>query len=259
MLKENTFFGENNKIDIAIKNINMFSPKEGYFEAFSGGKDSIVLDRLFKMSKVKHDAHFNLTTIDPPELIYFIRDNYPDVTVDRPEMSMWKLLVSKRGAMPPTRIVRYCCSVLKERGGIGRLVATGIRWAESSKRKERKMVETCYRRKSKGYVHPIIDWTDAEVWEFIKLFNMKYCKLYDEGYKRIGCIMCPMAGTKGMLRDAERFPKYYQRYLKSFEELLRVRKERGLKSENWNTAQDVMDWWIYGKKKEDENQVNIFK
>ena len=41
----------------------------GYWLAFSGGKDSIVLHRLAEMAGVKFDAHYGLTTIDPPELV----------------------------------------------------------------------------------------------------------------------------------------------------------------------------------------------
>ena len=52
---------------------------DGYHLAFSGGKDSMVLYHLAKMAGVKFKAHMQVTTIDPPELMQFVRANYPDV------------------------------------------------------------------------------------------------------------------------------------------------------------------------------------
>mgnify|MGYP003377250662 FL=1 len=112
---------------------------EGYYLAFSGGKDSQVIYQLAVMAGAKFTAHYHITTVDPPELFYFIRKEYPDVYMDKPETTMWDLIVKK--GFPPTRMVRYCCSDLKERGGAGKFVLTGVRWEESRKRKNRKLVE----------------------------------------------------------------------------------------------------------------------
>ncbi len=250
-------FKKIDKIDIAIKRIKSFEPPEGYYLANSGGKDSIVIDELAIMAGVKFDAHFNLTTVDPPELIYFLKKNYPNVEIHKPKITMWKLIVKE--LMPPTHIVRYCCKHLKERGGTGRIVMTGIRWAESYKRNKRKIIENCLKNKMTQYFNPIIDWSDADVWEFIKMRKLKYCSLYDEGYKRIGCIMCPMAGKNGMIKDSIRFPKYYDSYLRAFDKMLKHRTAKGLKN-NWNTPEEVMEWWVYRKKKNgNPDQTVIFE
>ena len=74
---------------------------EGYYLAFSGGKDSVVLYQLAKMAHVKFQAHYHLTTVDPPELVRFIRGEYPDVQIAYPELTMWELIVKKQ--MPPLR------------------------------------------------------------------------------------------------------------------------------------------------------------
>lgn len=117
------------KLDIAIQRLKSFEPPEGYFLAFSGGKDSQCIYHLAKMAGVKFEAHYHVTSVDPSELIYFIRENYPDVIFDVPHdengkrISMWSLIPQKR--MPPTRIARYCCAELKEANGDGRMVVTG--------------------------------------------------------------------------------------------------------------------------------------
>lgn len=67
------------RVEVAIKRLQTFEPDEGYYLAFSGGKDSVVIKVLADMAKVKYDAHYNVTSVDPPELIQFIREHYPDV------------------------------------------------------------------------------------------------------------------------------------------------------------------------------------
>lgn len=256
MLIDDTLFGRIDLIEKSIARLKEYEPPEGYYLAFSGGKDSIVLYELAKISSVKFDAHYNITTVDPPELVQFIKNYYPDVERNRPEKSMWQLIVNKR--MPPTRIVRYCCEILKERGGSGRFVLTGIRKAESNKRKKRKMIEYCLSDKSKRFLHPIIDWSDNDIWEFINTHNLRYCSLYDEGYSRIGCIMCPMGGSKLMLKDAKRYPKIKNAYIKSFQRMIEKRLNDGLGS-TFKTGLDVYNWWVHSSRlKKDKLQLNIF-
>lgn len=126
------------KVEAAIARLRMFEPEEGYYVAFSGGKDSQCIYHLCQMAGVKFDAHFSPTSVDPPELIYFMREHYPDVEWEpnyRPDgrrYTMWNLIAEN--GIPPTRRQRYCCEHLKESGGMGRLTVTGVRWAESSNR-----------------------------------------------------------------------------------------------------------------------------
>lgn len=259
-LKDLTLFGELDKVQIAIERLKEFEPPEGYYLAFSGGKDSQVIYELAKMSGVKFDAHFNLTSVDPPEVMKFTKEYYPDVKLSKPKLSMFQIIPKEM--LPPTRIARYCCEELKERGGHNRILITGIRWDESYKRTKRKMFETCFKNKTKHFLNPIIDWTTIEVWEFINSNNLEYCCLYDEGYKRIGCIMCPMSGKKGMLRDKGKYPKFYKAYLLAFKKMLNnLNKNPRAKLPIWNTPEEVMDWWIYGKKEEyaDPDQTVIFE
>jgi len=264
------------KVELAIQRLQAFEPEDGYYVAFSGGKDSQCVYHLCKMAGVKFDAHYAVTSVDPPELVRFIREHYPDVKWERqhysdgkPEhyyrdgrpkpITMWSLIADH--TLPPTRKVRYCCAALKEPGGQGRLVVTGVRWAESNNRRNthgvanvqgkkkrtikkadelgaeyklnkhgevimnddndanRRMVEQCYRTQ-KTMVNPIVDWTDKDVWDFLNENNIPHCSLYEEGYKRLGCIGCPLAGTREMLRDFERYPKYKEAYIRAFQRMI---------------------------------------
>lgn len=248
-------FDGNDKVAIAIARIRQFTPPEGLYVAFSGGKDSVVLLDLVRKAGVKHDVHYNLTTVDPPELVHFIRKEYPDVQVHRPSMSMWQLIVKKR--MPPTRVVRYCCEYLKERRGTGnreanRIVTTGIRWAESVRRGKRRMVEQCRSHSGKSFLHPIIDWSNDDVWTYIRRFNLPTCSLYAEGYKRIGCVMCSMAGASGMARDAARWPKIAEAYKRAFQRCVDKRIADGMVTD-WKSGDEMYDWWIRGGAKDEED------
>lgn len=265
-LIEQGLFGTVDKVAMAIDRIKTFCPPEGYYVAFSGGKDSVVILDLVKKSGVPFDAHYNITGIDPPELFYFIRDNFPEVQRHRPGKTIWKLIVEKM--MPPTRLVRYCCEYLKERGGHDRKVITGIRWAESARRGKRKMTEACFKDSRKFYINPIIDWLDSDVWDYIHINNLKYCSLYDEGFKRLGCIGCPMAG-KGRLREFARWPKYESLYRKAFaaaaaaniaalgEEYGGHNREAKLR---WPDGDAMFKWWMGAKHlKGDPDQTVMFE
>lgn len=268
----------------AIERIKAFEPEEGYYLAFSGGKDSVVCKALLDMANVKYDATYRVTSVDPPELVRFIKDQHPDVIREVPRdkngnpITMWNLIPRK--LLPPTRIVRYCCSDLKESGGDGRMTVTGVRWAESTNRKNghgivtvpvksaqrtygdnpdfratkggvvlvndnddsRKMVEQCYKR-HKTTLNPIVEWTDAQVWELISTHGITVCELYAEGWHRLGCIGCPLAKKNGREKEFNRWPKYKQYYLKAFEKMLAERKLRG-KADEWQSPQDVFNWWM---------------
>lgn len=124
----------------AIEALKMFEPEdEPYYLCYSGGKDSDVIRILAQLAGVKHEIHHNLTTVDAPETIQYIK-TIPNVQIDKARYSdgsvktMWNLIPKKR--IPPTRLMRYCCSELKEVGGKNRFKITGVRWAESKNRKD---------------------------------------------------------------------------------------------------------------------------
>ena len=246
----------------AILAIQKYEPEDGYYVAFSGGKDSIVIYDLVKRSGAKFDSHMNLTGIDAPEVVKFVRDNYPEVIRHKPKMPMFKLIIKK--GIPPTRVIRYCCHELKEIGGAGRVVVLGLRKQESIRRRDRELYEESKRTKNKMFLNPIIEWSEQDVWDYIMKYRLKYPSLYDEGYNRIGCIMCPMASSKEMLKEKERYPKFYEAYIRTFEKMLKRRKELGKRpfymgrysQQIAKTGEDVMNWWIYGgiKKKESKEE-----
>lgn len=139
MIHQVDIYGKD-KVETAIDTMRFFEPKDGsgFYLAFSGGKDSVVLKALADMAGVKYDAHYNVTSVDPPELVRFVK-TFPDVQFehtydkDGKPYTMWNLITKNH--FPPSPFARYCCKYLKESSGEGRITLTGVRWAESVNRK----------------------------------------------------------------------------------------------------------------------------
>jgi phosphoadenosine phosphosulfate reductase len=237
-----------NITDRALSRLKEFEPEEGYYLAYSGGKDSDVILDLARRSGVKFDAHHHLTTCDPPELVRHVK-THPDVIVERPPYTMWQLV--RRHHSPPRRQARYCCQELKERGGDGRLVLTGVRWEESARRAQRKMVEQCYSNPTKRYLHPIIDWSASNVWEYIRSRKIPYCTLYDEGFKRLGCVLCPM--VRNVQEQIQRWPAI----ARAWERAIKATFVPG-KRDAWPDAEAYWQWWLNRDAKAEANDFPLF-
>lgn len=247
----------------------------------SGGKDSSVCKELAIRAGIPFEVMHNHTTADAPETVRFVRSEAKRLedlgikyTINMPvykgqRTTMWRLIPQK--LMPPTRLIRYCCSILKETGGSGRFIATGVRWAESPSRKnnrgiyeriaakkenkiilnndnddKRMLFENC-RLKAKRVVNPIIDWSDDDVWQFLEDAKKPVNPLYGEGWCRVGCVGCPMAGRKGREAEFLRWPKYKKLYIRAFDEMLVERERRGKLEGSWRmgaTGRDVFNWWM---------------
>lgn len=214
---------------------------------YSGGKDSDVLLHLAGAAGIPYEVLHSLTTADAPETVRHVLDTFRRLELDgvrcdvdthkRPDgtnVTMWNLIPRK--LMPPTRLMRYCCAVLKETGGRGRWIATGVRWAESQK-----MMENC-QLKGTRVINPIIDWQESDVWDYATAEKICMNPLYCEGFRRIGCIGCPMA-WKQRYKEFERYPKIKAAYVRAFDRMLAERQKRGLPCD-WQTGVDVMHWWM---------------
>lgn len=239
--------------------------ENGFYLAFSGGKDSQALYHLAQMAGVKFKAHMNLTSIDPPELIRFVKIQYPDVELIKPKMSIYEM--AKKKHILPTRVKRWCCAEFKEMSGAGKVTLTGIRKQESSRRAKREEISTeikrkrtdetfdqwsehketmiaCVGGKDKIIVSPIIYWTEHDVWEFLnKVVKVPHCILYDIGYRRIGCICCPMSTRRQKLRELAQWPHVYRNWLKVIGWLM----DNGYVSYDFTSPEFGLKWWIEGK------------
>lgn len=254
-------------VDLIRKSEKMalrLDPENGFFNTFSGGKDSQCLYHLVKLSGVKHKTHMNLTSVDPPEVIRFVKTQYPDVELIKPKMSIYKM--AKKKHILPTRCFRWCCAEFKEISGVGKVTLIGIRREESARRAKRQEISTnikgkrteesfdqwseheekmvaCVGGRDKILVSPIIHWTERDVWEFLNSNGIPHCELYDQGYTRIGCILCPMSSLRQKMKDIERWPHVRRNWLKTIQWL----KENGYNIHPQKSSETYFRWWLSGK------------
>ena len=133
--------------DIAIERIRFHAPVDGspLWVADSGGKDSCCIVDLVKRSGVPAEYHYSPTTVDPPEVVRFLKRQHPETVFEQVQQSMWSLIRCQ--GILPTRYARYCCREFKEYGGEGRTVVLGIRAEESNRRRKRPLFAHCGKRR----------------------------------------------------------------------------------------------------------------
>lgn len=213
---------------------------------------------IAQLAGVRYTGHMNLTSVDPPEVIRFAKQHYPEVELIKPKASIYRIAVEK--TLLPTQRVRWCCEEYKENAGAGKVTLIGIRHQESTRRAKRNEVEIsskkfsgtlegfeqyreeklskpkkgrpakgvnitnatgertigCISGKESILISPIIHWTERDVWEFLnRVCQVPHCSLYDEGYRRIGCICCPMSSYRQKLREMNRWPHVKRNWLKA--------------------------------------------
>lgn len=259
-----------------------YDRRGGYYLAFSGGKDSQALLHIAQLAGVRYTGHMNLTSVDPPEVIRFLKQHYPEVELIKPKASIYQIAVEK--TLLPTQRVRWCCEEYKENAGAGKVTLIGIRHQESTRRAKRNEVEISSRkfsgtlegfeqyreeklskpkkgRPAKGVnitnatgertigcisgkesllISPIIHWTERDVWEFLnKVCRVPHCSLYDEGYRRIGCICCPMSSYRQKVKEMNRWPHVKRNWIKA---IIAIRRG-GVSQGKLTDSNPVVRYW----------------
>ncbi|GHU64984.1 hypothetical protein FACS189447_03070 [Spirochaetia bacterium] len=285
MLKETGLFGKIDKVELSLARIKEFEPMAlqnnpaGYYVCISGGKDSSAIQELCLMAGVKCEFIHSHTSVDHPETVYFIRREKQRIEAightfrieiprfrDGRQKTMWNGILTKG---LPLRSQRWCCERLKEYGGDDRYCITGVRWAESTRRAKgrdvheitgktkqdhiifnddndmkRKLTEMCLVRR-RFVLNPIVDWSDNDVWEFLDSRGVPVNPLYLQGWKRIGCIGCPMSGNGR--KELEQFPKFKAAYFRAAKNHIKHRYEVGLPTKDiMETPEKYFDWWLRG-------------
>lgn len=230
------------KLEMAIEFLQEHEPPEGYAGFFSGGKDSIVLMDVAQQAGVKATWFYSLMP-DPPELLRFVK-TFP-VDILRPKYSFWKgILVN----FPPHRHAAWCCQIIKESPSVAipfthRIL--GIRGEESSKRAKLGHINKI--TKNRINYHPLYDWAEWEIWEHIDGNGLKYCNLYDEGFNRLGCVVCPKrTNSKAQEMFLNRWPQYFNLFEKQVSKWWEI-KGKFRTNETAKNVNEYLENWYRGK------------
>ncbi len=191
---------------LAIERVKSFCAGKKVLCAFSGGKDSQCVYHILKEAGVPFVAQYSITRFEPPELLAFIRKNYPDCVFRRAYKMSLVDEIARRGM--PSRYMRWCCTAKHVKTDGYDIAAIGVR-AQESPRRAATWRAFGQKQDRSYYVCPIIDWTEDDVWRYLnEVVKAPHCCLYDEGFSRIGCVMCPLVGPKKMKREMEQWPKF---------------------------------------------------
>jgi phosphoadenosine phosphosulfate reductase len=151
---------------------------------------------------------------------------------------------------------RWCCSKYKENGGRGLFKVVGVRIAESPRRA--RLWREFAMKLGSLYLAPICYWTDSDVWDFIHGRSLPYCGLYDEGFKRLGCIGCPFAAD-GRRKQFERWPRYEalwkrgaRRYFEARHGTVSQTTGGELFINRFGSFGEYWQWWMDGADKSDK-------
>ena len=255
---------------------------------YSGGKDSDVILQLAKESGVPFRVTHNLTTADPPDNVYYIRRVFAalreegiDCRINVPRRSLWRIM--RETLVIPSRIMRVCCSELKERRmPDAPYIVTGVRWAESAGRRAKSGIAMVYTARERGVeekaaaagllttddassrrlfeqcqlrgvrvLNPIIDWSDEDVWSYLHSRGIEGNPLYKEGWTRIGCVGCPRAGRRARELAFARYPKLYKAWRDAIAYVIERRKEMGnpmfLEGKEVASVEDVLGTLCAGR------------
>lgn len=224
-----THFSEIEKEAISyIREKASFYENKDFFVSFSGGKDSTVTsDLVLRALNTAQIAHiFGNTTLEFPETLAYIkrfRQEHPKTLLMTAENKEKDFLELCRLIGPPSRVMRWCCTIFKT-GAITQKIQAmfrqkehivtfyGIRHSESSIRKKYERESNSPKITKQTVISPIIDWYDSDIWLYLFTRKLDFNDAYRLGYTRVGCWCCPNNSLWSEFLSRVHMAKQYQKF-----------------------------------------------
>lgn len=199
--------------------------------AFSGGKDSLVLLDLVKKALPRGSfvVVFGDTGMEFPDTYEVIEKTHRECEAEGIVFYTAQSHLSSKDSWalfgPPSRVLRWCCSVhksapqtIKLREVTGKenytgMSFVGVRWEESASRSEYEYENYGKKQKGQFSYNAILEWTSAEVWLYIFANGLMINQAYKKGSARVGCLCCPMGGGKSGFIEYKNYTTEVESYL----------------------------------------------
>lgn len=170
-------------------------------------EDMVLTDVIAK--HVPEVGIFTLDTGRLPEATYVlmqkVRERYGDVVQifapDCASLAEFVAAYGPNGFYDSVEVRKQCCQVRKL-APLKRALNDKSAWL-TGLRREQAVTRASMQRMEWDDLHhmpkfnPLVDWTEQDVWDYIKQFDVPYNTLHDEGYPSIGCAPCTRAINEG--------------------------------------------------------------
>jgi len=194
-------------------------PKSKVAVSFSGGKDSLVALHLASRIGIRR-AVFSDTTIESQEIIEFVKEvkTILGIKIDivKPRKSFWELIYLLG---IPSVHYRWCCPTIKfqqlneyARKNKIKYYITGLRRGESVARKDYEKTGTNPMLPHIIQLNPIIGWSEKDVWEYIRKYELPIPPGYRNGLLRNGCVVCPYKSPKELKKIKKLEPEIWNKF-----------------------------------------------
>ena len=172
-------------------------------------EESVLIDLMYRL----RGSDFRVFSLDTGRLnqetydcMDAMRERYGiEIEVFFPDASSVEKMVRENGLNLFYRSVearKLCCDIRKVEPlnrALKHLDAwmTGLRREQAPTRTDLTKVEVDHSHGGIAKINPLIDWTYQQIWDYIRVNNLPYNKLHDQGYPSIGCAPCTRAIKPG--------------------------------------------------------------
>ncbi len=180
--------------------------------AWTGGKDSTTILHLLKElggGKVPIPV-LNIDTGAKFKEIYEFRDRLAqewqlNLIIGRNDEALKTIVIAANREECCTRLKTEVIAQSIRTHGWQALI-TGMRWDEQSDRHQEEYFSA---RSNPEHmrVHPILHFSEVDIWHYLNSRKAPYCSLYRKGYRSLGCEPCTMRGVPGGEERAGRSPQ----------------------------------------------------
>tara|TARA_R110000772_G_scaffold172303_1_gene284150 strand:- start:514 stop:1245 length:732 start_codon:yes stop_codon:yes gene_type:complete len=179
--------------------------------SFSGAEDVVLIDLALKLNK-----DIQVFTLDTgrlhPETYRFIdkvRDHYGlRIDIMAPDAAKLEAYVKEKGLFDFYKTDHHECCGIRKIEPLKRKLATLDGWITGQRKDQSPSTrnhvtvveqDTVFSGKGKTLLkfNPLANWSSAQVWEYIRMFDVPYNTLHDKGYISIGCEPCSKAVNPG--------------------------------------------------------------